>query len=248
MAGLDHAEGDAVILMDGDLQDPPEVIPELLKKWREGHDVVNALKGHRPEPFIKRIAFRSFYSFFRLFSDLDLPKGCGLFSLMDRRVLVVLRECREPHPFVPGLRRWVGFRQCSITYERQARYAGKPRQSVARLCRMAFDAVLSFSSRPLALALWFGVAISMACLVGCAIIVYTKLFTDAAIPVWAPNMVTILFIGGVQLIVLAVAGQYICRIYDAVKNRPNYVIKSITGSRKREERNEETRNSDAPGQ
>jgi dolichol-phosphate mannosyltransferase len=184
------------------------------------------------------MAFRSFYGLFRLLTDVDLPVGCGLFSLMDRRVVMELRRLRERHRFVPGLRRWLGFRQCSIDFERGKRYAGEPRQSLTRLVQLALDAILSFSARPLTLALWFGLLVSLFCMIGCLIIVYMKLFTDAAIPGWASNMVTTLFIGGVQLIVLGIVGQYVARIYDEIKARPTYVIKSVTGGPKESERDQ----------
>ncbi len=227
-AGLDRANGDAVVLMDGDLQDPPELIPELIAKWREGYHVVNAVKDRRPERLPRRLAFRAFYGVFRALAELDLPVGCGLFSLMDRRVVRELRLLRERSRFVPGMRWWVGFRQCCVPFDRERRHAGRPRQTPGKLVRLATDAVFSFSSRPLTLALWLGLATALLSFGGIAAICYIKLFTDAAIPGWASNMVTTLFMGAVQLIVIGIVGQYIARIYEEVKRRPLYVVRSVT--------------------
>lgn len=228
-AGLASAGGDAVVLMDGDLQDPPELIPMMVQKWREGYQVVNALKRRRPEFLLKRVAFRAFYALFRGLADVDLPVGCGLFSLMDRKVAEHLCGLRERHRFIPALRQWVGFKQYSLTFDREERYAGKPRQSLAKLLRLGLDGIFSFSSRPLTLAFLFGLCLSALSMAGIVTIVCIKLFTDAAIPGWASNMVTTLFMGGVQLTVLGIVGEYIGRIYNEVKDRPLYVVKSITG-------------------
>ena len=246
-AGLDRARGDAVVLMDGDLQDPPELIPELVARWRQGYQVVNAVKGRRPEHLPKRIAFRGFYALLGGLTELNLPMGCGLFSLMDRRVVRELLLMREQHRFVAGLRWWVGFRQCCITFDREKRYDGKPRQSLGKLVRLGLDAIFSFSSRPLTLALWLGFAISLLCLAGSATIVYIKLFTEAAIPGWTSNMVTTLFIGAVQLIMLGIVGQYIGRIYDEIKRRPLYIVKSITSGAAKGQKDEGSRDPDTPG-
>ncbi len=237
-AGLDNAGGDAVVLMDGDLQDPPELIPEMVEKWREGHQVVNALKGRRPESLPKRLAFRGFYAVMGRLTDLGLPPGAGLFSLMDRCVVRQLRLMREQHRFMAGLRWWLGFSQCTIVFDRERRYAGQPRQSLGRLVGMALDGILSFSSRPLMLALWLGFAIAALSTLGIATILYVKLATEAAIPGWASTMVTTLFMGAVQLIVLGILGAYVGRMYDEMKGRPIYVTKAVPDREWRDRKNE----------
>jgi len=229
-AGLAHASGNAVVLMDGDLQDPPELIPALLQKWREGYEIVHTVKTRRSESWARRVAFRAFYRMIRsLSSETDLPLQAGLFSLLDRRVVDELDRMPERNRYLAGLRAWVGFRQTAVEYERDARWSGAPRVSVARLFRLAFDGIFSFSNLPLRLATLLGLVVSLTAFLLMATILYLRLFTDRAILGWASLMTSILFLGGVILVTIGIIGEYTGRIYDEVKRRPLYVVAERVG-------------------
>ena len=229
-AGLAHARGRAVVLMDGDLQDPPELIPALIDRWREGNEIVHTVKTRRQESWARRLAFRAFYRMIRsLSSETDLPLQAGLFSLLDRRVVDELERMPERNRYLAGLRAWVGFRQTAVEYERDARWSGAPRVSVARLFRLAFDGIFSFSNLPLRLATLLGLVVSLAAFLLMATILYLRLFTDRAILGWASLMTSILFLGGVILVTIGIIGEYTGRIYDEVKRRPLYVVAERVG-------------------
>ena len=229
-AGLAHAAGRGVVLMDGDLQDPPELIPSLVAKWREGYEVVRTVKTLRKESWPRRVAFRAFYWMIRsLSSETDLPLQAGVFSLLDRRVVDELGRMPERNRYLAGLRAWVGFRQTSVEYERDARWSGKPRVSVARLFHLAFDGIFSFSNLPLRLATLLGLLVSLSAFVLMATVIYQKLFTDRAILGWASLMTSVLFLGGVVLVTIGIIGEYTGRIYDEVKRRPLYVVAERLG-------------------
>jgi dolichol-phosphate mannosyltransferase len=228
-AGLAHTSGRAVVLMDGDLQDPPELIPALIEKWREGNEIVHTVKIRRQESWPRRIAFRVFYRMIRSVSETDLPLQAGLFSLLDRRVVDELERMPERNRYLAGLRAWVGFRQTAVEYERDARWSGTPRVSVARLFRLAFDGIFSFSNLPLRLATMLGLVVSLAAFLLMATILYLRLFTDRAILGWASLMTSTLFLGGVILVTIGIIGEYTGRIYDEVKRRPLYVVAERVG-------------------
>jgi dolichol-phosphate mannosyltransferase len=228
-AGLAHTSGRAVVLMDGDLQDPPELIPALIEKWREGNEIVHTVKIRRQESWPRRIAFRVFYRMIRSVSETDLPLQAGLFSLLDRRVVDELERMPERNRYLAGLRAWVGFRQTALEYERDARWSGTPRVSVARLFRLAFDGIFSFSNLPLRLATMLGLVVSLAAFLLMATILYLRLFTDRAILGWASLMTSTLFLGGVILVTIGIIGEYTGRIYDEVKRRPLYVVAERVG-------------------
>lgn len=228
-AGIDHAAGDAVILMDGDLQDPPEIIPELVARWREGNDVVYAIKEKRQEGPLKRAGFRIFYRLLSSFSNIDLPLDAGIFSLMDRRVAEVMRAMPERNRYVSGLRAYAGGRQTGVRFARGARHAGDPRQTPRKLVRLALDALFSFSYAPLRLASYAGLAASGMSFLALLAIVSIKLLTGLAIPGWASVMSAVLFLGGVQLVTVGIMGEYIGRIFDEVKARPRYVVDRTWG-------------------
>lgn len=241
-AGLAHAAGAAVVLMDGDLQDPPELIPALVERWRDGNEIVHTVKTRRKESWPRRVAFRGFYRIIRaLSSETDLPLQAGLFSLLDRRVVDELQRMPERNRYLAGLRSWVGFRQSSIEYERDARWSGAPRVSVARLFRLAFDGIFSFSNLPLRLATLLGLVVSLAAFLLMATILYLRLFTDRAILGWASLMTSILFLGGVILVTIGIIGEYTGRIYDEVKRRPMYIVAERVGIEPRPERAEDRR-------
>ena len=229
-AGLGHATGRAVVLMDGDLQDPPEVIPALVARWREGNEIVHTVKIRRKESWPRKIAFRGFYRMIRvLSSETDLPLQAGVFSLLDRRVVQELGRMPERNRYLAGLRAWVGFRQAAVEYERDARWSGEPRVSVARLFHLAFDGIFSFSNLPLRLATLLGLVVSLAAFVLVVAIIYLRLFTDRSVLGWASLMSSTLFLGGVILVTIGIIGEYVGRIYDEVKRRPLYIVAERIG-------------------
>lgn len=226
-AGLEHATGDAVIVMDGDLQDPPEVLGQFIEKWQEGYDVAYAVRKKRKEGLAKRAAYSLFYRFLRAISNIDIPLDSGDFGLMARRVVDQLNKLPEKNRFVRGIRAWVGFRQVGLEYERHSRYADEPKYTFRSLLKLAFDGIFSFSYRPLVLAMHLGMLITLAAFIGIVTITALKIFTDNYIPGFAHIAILILFLGGVQLFVIGILGEYVGRIYEEVKNRPNYVVESI---------------------
>jgi len=226
---LDLAQGDAVILMDGDLQDPPELLPQLIKLWKDGYHVVYTVKTSRKENWLKRLAFKSFYRILSAMSSIKIPMDAGNFSLMDRRVVEVLRTMPERNRYISGLRAWAGFQQTAVYYDRGPRFAGKPQMSLGRLFHLALDGIFSFSNAPLRAAIYFGMAAAMVSFAGGLYVVYEKLFTNLAILGWASTIVSILFVGGMILMTLGVIGEYISRIYEEVKKRPLYVIRDKIG-------------------
>ncbi len=230
-AGIDFARGDAVVLMDGDLQDPPELLPDLVTRWKEGYDVVFTVKRTRKEGAIKRFAFHMFYRLMQRFSSIPIPMEAGNFSLMDRKVVTVLRAMPERNRYIAGMRAWAGFRQTGIEFDRAARFAGKPQMTLLRLMNLAFDGIFSFSNAPLRLATYVGVISAFFSFVGMIYVLYAKLFTTKATPGWASPVFSILFIGGLILLTLGIIGEYLGRIYDEVKHRPLYVIKDKFGFR-----------------
>jgi glycosyltransferase involved in cell wall biosynthesis len=228
-AGIDHAHGDAVVLMDGDLQDPPELLPQMMERWRAGYHVVYAVKRSRKEGALKRFAFASFYKLLHAFAPIDIPMEAGNFSLMDRRVAEVIRRMPERVRYISGMRAWAGFRQIGIEFDREARFAGRPKMTIRRLINFALDGLFAFSNAPLRLAIYVGVFVAGLSFLGAAYVLYEKLFTDKAILGWASTIVAITFIGGMVLLTLGVIGEYIGRIYDEVKQRPLYVVKDKLG-------------------
>jgi dolichol-phosphate mannosyltransferase len=225
-AGLDRAAGDAVILMDADLQDPPELIPELIRAWRAGANVVHATRRSRRERGLRRLGFALFYPLFAWVSDTPLPAQVGIFGLLDRRAIDALRRMPEKNRFLPGLRTWIGFEQHNVPYDRAERAHGHPRQRLGRLIRYAFDGIFSFSYKPLRLMVGAGVFISGWGFVLASVFIGKRLLGIETAQTGFTTLVTVvLFLGGVQLIALGVLGEYIGRIYDEVKQRPLYVVR-----------------------
>lgn len=226
-AGIDHSSGKAVILMDADLQDPPELLRQMLELWRSGAQVVYTVRHKRKESFFKRSAYFTFYRLLQLVSNIDIPLDSGDFCLMDRQVVDQIKSLPEKHRFLRGLRSWIGFRQVALHYEREERYAGKTKYTLRKLVRLALDGILSFSSFPLRLATYSGLVTSLA---GCIYLTYTighYLRGGVAPPGWTSLIVLVLLIGGVQLILLGAIGEYIARIYDETKRRPNYIVREF---------------------
>lgn len=224
-AGLAETTADAVILLDGDLQDPPEVIPSLVERWEQGaYEVVYAVKRKRKEGFPKRWLFTLFYALLRRLSSVDIPANAGNFSLMDRSVVDLINRMPERDRYVSGLRAYVGGRQVGVEFEREARYAGAPRQSPRKLLRMATDAFFAFSELPLRLATILGFFVSGVAFLVLLNVLYKKLVSGEAILGWASVMTSILFLGGIQLLAVGVIGEYIGRIYNETKGRPAWVV------------------------
>jgi dolichol-phosphate mannosyltransferase len=230
-AGLDFACGQAVAIMDADLQDPPEVLPMFIEKWREGHDVVYAIREKRKEGIFKHVTYKVFYRLLRGIANIDIPLDAGDFCIMDRRVVDLLVRMPERNRFVRGIRTWVGFDQVGLAYERQARYSGRTKYSLTKLTYLALDGLVSFSYIPLRIISILGLMVSaLSVLTGIAYIVQRLVFKLSP-PGFATIIVGILFLGGVQLITLGVIGEYIGRIFEEVKNRPLYIVRRVTGSR-----------------
>jgi dolichol-phosphate mannosyltransferase len=228
-AGIHHAGGDCVVLIDGDLQDPPEVIPELVKKWKEGNNVVLAERRSRSETGTRGIGFRLFYPIFRRISDLPSAPDAGIFGLMDRRVICEFNKLPERNRFIPGLRSWLGFTQASVEYDRQERAHGKPKQTLRRLIRYAMDGMISFSYKPLRAATYLGFLVSVAAFGLGLFYVVTFFSMHKPVTGFTTTIVSVLFLGGVQLISIGILGEYIGRIYEEIKQRPLYVVQEKIG-------------------
>lgn len=227
-AGLDAARGAAVVVLDADLQDPPEVIPELVARWRDGYDVVYAVRAERAgESTFKRATSAVFYRLLRRLSGEEIPANAGDFRLMSRRVVDALAAMPERARFLRGMTSWVGFRQVGVEYRRDARYAGRSKYPLRRMLRFALDAITSFSTVPVRLVAWLGFALVTFCLVVLGWALYTRFFTDHATPGWTSLLVVVLLLGGVQLLSLGIIGQYVARIFDEAKQRPLYFVAEV---------------------
>jgi polyisoprenyl-phosphate glycosyltransferase len=228
-AGLEHTTGDAVMIIDGDLQDPPEVLPQFIAKWKEGYDVVYAIRTKRKENILKRAAYAAFYRLLKRMSYLDIPLDSGDFCLMSRTVVEAMRRLPERKRFVRGLRTWVGFRQVGLAYERDKRFAGEPKYTFARLLGLAYDGIFSISATPLRVAVYIGFALAALAFLGALFVIYDKLVYGIALAGWASTIVIMTFLGGVVLSTLGMIGEYVSRIYEEVKNRPLYVVREKLG-------------------
>lgn len=231
-AGLDHARGDAAVMIDADLQDPPEVILDMIEKWKDGYEVVYAIRSEREgETWFKEFTAKVFYRLIYRITDVDIPMDTGDFRLLDRRALEALNDMRERHRFVRGMSVWVGFRQTGVTYKRRARVAGETKYPLRKMLRFALDAITSFSYLPLQLASYLGFAI--AGLSGFLIlaVILLRLLGSKSPPFYgqASTLVAVLFLGGVQLISIGIIGEYLGRIYDEVKARPLYIVRDTLG-------------------
>jgi dolichol-phosphate mannosyltransferase len=229
-AGLDLAIGDAVIVMDADLQDPPELVPELVARWNEGYEVVYAVRERREgEGRLKRLFAAWFYRVLRRLSKTDMPVDVGDFRLVDRRALDAFRSMRERNRYVRGMFSWIGFRQIGVPYRREQRFAGEPKYSFRKSLRLAIDGIVSFSDLPLRMALVVGFVFSVASFVVGIGAIVAKLAGAFVVPGWASLLVVVAFLGGIQLTVIGMTGLYIGRIYEEVKARPLYVIGELHG-------------------
>ena len=227
-AGLDHCKGDAAVILDADLKDPPELIPEFIKKWHEGHDVVYAIRKQRKgESLFKRIACKLFYKILRGLTNLDVPLDTGDFRLLSRRVINHLTAMEEKHRYIRGLSSWIGFKQTGIEYVRPARYAGKTKYSTGKLFTLAWEGVTSLSLKPLKMATYFGIFFSGLSIIYLGRILYVRLFSDHYIQGWTSLMAVMLLLGSIQLLSLGIIGEYIGRTTEETRKRPLYIVKNV---------------------
>ncbi|PKL42824.1 MAG: glycosyltransferase [Candidatus Riflebacteria bacterium HGW-Riflebacteria-1] len=227
-AGTDHADADAVVIIDADLQDPPEVIPDLIVKWREGFEVVYAVRKSREgETWLKKFLAASFYRVFYMLAKVNVPMDAGDFRLVDRKVVDALKEVRELHRFMRGLTCWVGFKQGAVYYDRAARKAGETKYPVWKSLRLAFDAITSFSATPLRWMTVLGALIAFSGFIqGIRVIAGRILHPESFEPGWATVVALILLLAGVQLLSLGLVGQYVSRIFEESKKRPLYFLRN----------------------
>lgn len=228
-AGLDYANGEAVILMDGDLQDSPSTILRFIAKWREGYEVIYSIRKKRKEGFLKRVAFSSFYRVQVFLSEIDVPLDAGIFSLLDRKVVLAIRSMPERSKYLSGLRAYAGFKQVGIPVERGPRFSGEPKVSLRKLFRLAFDGIFAFSTVPLKVATYLGFLISLFSFIFGLIGLISKFIFGVRFFGWDYGFTSIFFLGGVQLVFLGILGEYVARIYEEVKHRPQYVVREAIG-------------------
>jgi len=226
-AGLDFSRGSAVVIMDADLQDPPEVIPDLIAKWREGYEVVYAVRTEREgESWFKLTTASLFYRLIYRITDVDIPLDAGDFRLMDRKVVDVLNQMRERHRFLRGMSAWVGFRQVGVPYRRAARFAGETKYPLKKMLKFASDAITGFSFFPLQVATYLGFISAGLSILAIPIVAAIRLLgTEEPLLGQATTLIAVLFLGGVQLISLGILGEYIGRLYDEAKDRPLYIVR-----------------------
>ncbi len=226
-AGMDYARGDAIVIIDADLQDPPELIPQMIDKWKEGYEVVYARRSKRKgETLFKKLTASLFYRTLGALTEIDIPLDTGDFRLIDRKVCDALRSIREKNRFVRGLVSWVGFRQTAIEYVREERFAGETKYPLKKMIRFSIDGITSFSYKPLKLATYLGFGISFASFAYLVISLFQKLFTHSTVAGWTSLIACLLLLNGVILILLGILGEYVGRIYDETKNRPLYVLQN----------------------
>jgi dolichol-phosphate mannosyltransferase len=229
-AGLDHSHGDAVIIMDADLQDPPEVIPDLISKWKEGFEVVFAVRTEREgESWFKRLTAAFFYRMISRITDVDIPLDAGDFRLLDRQAVNTLNAMRERHRFPRGMAAWIGFQQVGVPYKRSARYAGETKYPFRKMLRLALDAVTGFSYFPLQIATYFGFLCAGVSAIAIPVVIVMRLTGSQTFLGQATTLIAVLFLGGVQLISLGILGEYLGRLYDEAKGRPLYIVRKSTG-------------------
>lgn len=225
-AGWDYARGDAIVIIDADLQDPPEVILELAKKWKEGYEVVYAIRAEREgESWFKKMTAALFYRIIYRITDVKIPLDAGDFRLMDRKVVEVLKTMRERHRFPRGMSAWVGFKQIGVEYKRAARYSGVTKYPFKKMLRLALNAITSFSYFPLQVATYIGFFSAGLAILAIPVVVIMRMTGSQAFFGQATTLISVLFLGGVQLISLGILGEYIGRLYDEAKGRPLYIVR-----------------------
>ena len=229
-AGIESSKGDAVVIIDSDLQDPPEVINQMIIKWQEGFDVIYGQRIDRKgESFFKRLTAKVFYRFLNLLSDVDIPLDTGDFRLISKEVVNSLKQMPEKDRFLRGMISWVGFRQIALPYHREERFAGKSKYPLRKMIRFATDGILSFSTKPLQFSIAIGMISAFVSLLVILYALFIRIFTNTWVTGWTAIMIAILFIGGVQLLSIGILGSYIGRIYNEAKNRPLYLVRQYRG-------------------
>ena len=229
-AGMANARGAAIFVIDADLQDPPEVFPQMAEKWREGfHVVYGRRKKREGESWFKKWSAKVFYRFINKMTTIELPVDTGEFRLIDRKVCDAVNRLPEKNRYIRGLVSWVGFKQAAVEYDRQERFAGQTKYPVRKMISFAMDAITAFSYKPLKLATTLGFLMSLFSFIYMLQILYERFFTDRVITGWASTMVAILFTQGIVMMILGLMGEYIGRIYEEIKNRPSYIIQEIVG-------------------
>ena len=230
IAGIDYAQGEAVIMMDSDLQHPPELIEKLIEKWREGYDVVYTCRDETEDASLfKRFTSQCFYMFVYRLAEVQIPAGTADFRLLDRSVVDSLRAFGERSIFLRGVINWIGYRQAAIRYRASARYRGETKYSFLRMLRFAMDGITSFSSIPLYISAFMGIIISFCSFLYAANVIYIRLFTDRVVEGWTSVMVALLFLGGIHLLTLGIQSIYLGQMYKEVKGRPRYLIRRVYG-------------------
>ena len=229
-AGLDYSRGDAVVIIDADLQDPPEVILDMIEQWQAGYEVVYAVRAEREgETWFKEFSASLFYRLIYRITDVDIPMDTGDFRLLDRKVVSVMGQMRERHRFLRGMSVWVGFKQTGVTYKRAARYAGETKYPFRKMLKFATDAITSFSYFPLQLAMYLGFIAAGISILAIPVVVILRASGSQAFFGQASTLISVLFLGGVQLISLGILGEYIGRLYDEAKGRPLYIVSEEPG-------------------
>jgi glycosyltransferase involved in cell wall biosynthesis len=225
-AGLDYSRGRAVVIIDSDLQDPPEVIPDMIAKWREGYEVVYAVRTAREgETWFKLFTASLFYRLIYRITDVDIPRDTGDFRLLDRKVVNVLNQMRERHRFLRGMSVWVGFRQTGVGYKRLARFAGETKYPLKKMIKFASDAITGFSYLPLQIATYIGFIAAIISILAIPFVIIMRLTISHGFLGQASTLISVLFLGGVQLICLGILGEYLGRLYDEARGRPLYIIR-----------------------
>ncbi|MDD5069987.1 MAG: glycosyltransferase family 2 protein [Candidatus Omnitrophica bacterium] len=237
-AGINYAQGKAVMIIDGDLQDPPEIIPEFIAMWKQGYEVVYGIRKKRKENFVKKMFYSTYYRLLKKLSNTDIPLDSGDCCLIDRRIVDLMNKMPERNRFVRGLRAWLGFKQIGLAYERDRRFAGKVKYSFIKLIKLGLDGIISFSYFPLKISVFLGFFISISSVIYSFYIVVNRfIHPEQRILGWASIVVGITFLGGIQLLMMGVLGEYVSRIFDEVKNRPHYVIGCTLGLEDRNAQN-----------
>ena len=232
-AGLDYSRGQAVVIIDADLQDPPEVILQLIEKWREGYEVVYAVRSDREgETFFKKLTASLFYRLIFRITDVKIPLDTGDFRLMDRKVVSVMNSMREHHRFLRGMSAWVGFKQVGVTYKRAARFAGETKYPFKKMLKLALTAITGFSYVPLQIATYMGFISASISLIAIPVVILMRILGSQQFTGQATTLIAVLFLGGVQLVSLGILGEYIGRIYDEVKGRPLYIVSEAPSDNK----------------
>ncbi len=236
-AGIDHADGEAVMVIDADLQDPPELIPELINKWHEGYDVVYARRTARDgESFLKKLSARLFYKVIHGVSKVEIPENTGDFRLLSRRAVESLKKLRERHRFMKGLFSWIGYPQAAVNYHRDRRFAGKTKWNYWQLWNFALDGITSFTIGPLKIATYLGLTTATASFCYALFVIYKTLAFGDPVRGYPSLIVVVLFLGGVQLVCLGIIGEYLGRMFDETKQRPLYIVENIHNEKMREKR------------